>query len=62
MIHDGREIREGLKSLLALDHAPKEILGARWIIRETIDYIRHLEAELRRAGFAEYDKGDPSND
>ena len=34
------------------------IIGARWIIRGTLDYIRHLEGELRRARFSDYDLGD----
>lgn len=59
MIHDGREIREGLKNLLVPTSTDRT---TRTTIREALDYIRHLEAELRRAGFAEYDKGDPSND
>lgn len=59
--HNGHEIREALKEILALEHPPKETLGARWVIRQTIEYINHLEAELRRAGFAEYDKENKEN-
>lgn len=58
MKHDGREIKDGLRDLLALDEAPKKYLGARWIIREAITYINHLEGELRRQGFADYDTGE----
>ena len=30
--------------------------------RFNLDYIRQLKAELRKAGFAEYDKGNPTDD
>lgn len=59
MRHDPREIREALKELLVPESTPR---STRTVIRETLDYIRHLEGELRRAGFADYDKGDPTDD
>lgn len=51
---DGPELKEGLKELLALDGPPKDYIGARWIIRGALEYIRQLEGDLRRAGFTEY--------
>lgn len=57
--HDPREIREALKELLVPETTPR---STRTTIRETLDYIRQLEAELRKAGFAEYDKGNPTDD
>ena len=50
---DPEEIRAGLDELLTLPDVSQR-LGARWIIRQTKDYIRQLEGGLRRAGFTEY--------
>lgn len=50
---DPKEIRAGLDELLTLPDV-SERLGARWIIRQTKEYIRQLEGDLRRAGFTEY--------
>jgi len=50
---DPKEIRAGLDELLTLPDV-RERLGARWIIRQTKDYIIQLEGDLRRAGFMEY--------
>ena len=47
-------LKEGLKEILAMDGAPKDYIGARWIIRGALEYIRQLEGDLRRAGFTEY--------
>lgn len=58
MRHDPDEIKAGLKEILEADLPVKQLLGARWIIRETLGYIRHLEGELRRARFSDYDLGD----
>lgn len=58
MRHDGAEIKAGLQEILEADLPVKQLLGARWIIRETLGYIRHLEGELRRAGFSDYDTGE----
>lgn len=58
MRHDGQDIKDGLRELLTLEGAPKGYLGARWIIGQAISYINHLEGELRRQGFADYDTGE----
>lgn len=58
MRHDPDDIKAGLKEILEADLPVKQLLGARWIIRGTLDYIRHLEGELRRARFSDYDTGD----
>lgn len=50
---DREEIIAGLDELLTLPDVSGR-LGARWIIRQTKDYIRQLEGDLRRAGFTEY--------
>lgn len=50
---DPKEIRDGLDELLTLPDVAGRI-GARFIIRQTKDYIRQLEGDLRRAGFTEY--------
>lgn len=47
------EIRAGLDELMTLPDV-RERLGARWIIRQTKEYITQIEADLRRAGFTEY--------
>ena len=57
--HNPREVREGLKELLALEGAPKDYLGARWIIRAAIETIATMQADLRRLGLTEYQTGDP---
>ena len=49
---DPKEIRAGLDELLTLPDVSGR-LGARWIIRQTKEYIRQLEGDLRRAGFTE---------
>lgn len=51
---DPDDIREGLDELLKAELPVKDLLGARWIIRQTKEYIRQLEGDLRRAGFTEY--------
>lgn len=58
MKHDPREVREGLKELLALDGPPKQYIGARHIIRAAIDTIATMQADLRRLGMTEYNEGD----
>jgi hypothetical protein len=50
---DPKDIKDGLDELLTLDDIKLRI-GARHIIRNTKEYIRQLEGELRRAGFTEY--------
>lgn len=50
---DPKEIRAGLDELLTLPDVSGR-LGARFIIRQTKEYIRQLEGDLRRAGFTEY--------
>lgn len=50
---DPKEIRAGLDELLTLPDVSGR-LKARFIIRQTKEYIRQLEGDLRRAGFTEY--------
>lgn len=58
MRHDPREVREGLKELLAQEGAPKDYLGARQIIRAAIETIATMSADLRRQGLTEYQTGE----
>ncbi len=58
MRHDPKEVREGLKELLALEGAPKDYLGARWVIRAAVELIATMQADLRRQGLTEYQTGD----
>ena len=52
MKHDPREVREGLKALLEHDTpAPTERA-----IREAIELIATMQADLRRQGFQEYEE------
>lgn len=52
MRHDPREVREGLKALLEHDTpAP-----AKRAIREAIELISTMAADLRRQGFQEYEE------
>ena len=62
MKHDPREVREGLKELLSLDGPPKDYIGARYIIREAIELIATMQADLRRQGFQEYEEKDTDID
>jgi hypothetical protein len=45
---NAREIRDGLDELLTIPGMNYKL------IRETKEYIRQLEGDLRRAGFTEY--------
>jgi hypothetical protein len=45
---NAREIRDGLDELLTIPGMNYQL------IRETKEYIRQLEGDLRRAGFTEY--------
>ena len=58
MNHDPRDVKDGLLKVLARENLPKEFLWVRHSVREALDYIRQLEADLRRQGFAEYDTGE----
>jgi hypothetical protein len=62
MKHDPREVREGLKELLALDGPPRDYLGARWIIRAAIELITTMQGDLRRQGFIEYQDKEESTE
>jgi hypothetical protein len=55
--HDPREVREGLKGLLA-DNSPASTPGARKVIRDAIETIATMQADLRRQGLTEYDEGE----
>lgn len=56
--HDPKDVREGLKELLALEGPPKDYIGARWIIRAAIETISTMQADLRRQGLTEYNEGE----
>jgi hypothetical protein len=58
---NGKDIKEGLDELLTLPDVSSRI-GARYIIREAKNYIRQLEADLRRQGFTEYNTKEEDND
>ena len=58
MRHDPREVREGLKALLEHD-TPAPTKRA---IREAIELIATMQADLRRQGFHEYEEKDPDID
>jgi hypothetical protein len=54
MRHDPREVREGLKELLAGDTPP----ATRRAVRDAIELIATMQADLRRQGLTEYQTGD----
>jgi flagellar motor component MotA len=58
MKHNPREVREGLKALLEHD-TPAPTKRA---IREAIELIATMQADLRRQGFHEYEEKDPDID
>lgn len=58
MKHDPREVREGLKALLEHD-TPAPTKRA---IREAIELIAIMQADLRRQGFQEYEEKEADND
>lgn len=54
MRHDPREVREGLKELLAGKPTP----ATRRAVRDAIELIATMTADLRRQGLTEYQTGD----
>jgi hypothetical protein len=54
MRHDPREVREGLKEVLAGDTPP----ATRRAVRDAIELIATMLADLRRQGLTEYQTGD----
>ena len=58
MNHDPKEIKISLKSLLG-DETPAP---AKAVIREALQLIATMQADLRRQGFTEYDDKDTDND
>jgi hypothetical protein len=62
MKHDGREIKAALRTILTTNGLETENLmvgiGLRPAIHDALDYIIHLEGELRRARFSDYDLGE----
>ena len=53
--HDPRDVREGLKELLADETSSP---GARKAIRAAIETISTMQADLRRQGLTEYNEGE----
>lgn len=54
MRHNPREVREGLKELLEADTPPR----TRRAVRDAIELIATMSADLRRQGLTEYQTGD----
>ena len=55
MKHDPREIREGLKEILAGQPSPATARA----IRDALALIATMQADLRRQNLTEYDDKDP---
>lgn len=65
MKHDPTEIKRGLHALAN----ESEVIAPSWVIRQhketaidALAYIRHLEGELRRQGFTDYQEKEEQND
>jgi hypothetical protein len=54
MRHNPKEVREGLKELLEADTTPR----TRRAVRDAIELIATMSADLRRQGLTEYQTGD----
>jgi uncharacterized protein YaiI (UPF0178 family) len=67
MRHDPTEVKLGLQYIA--NNAADDVAATNWRARryrefamDAMAYIRHLEGELRRQGFTEYNEKEDNND